>query len=60
MSTAREAWLAVVQDADGNEETELVTIESVNGEPRTIEMTDGSRITLLEPADVVRQEVAAA
>jgi hypothetical protein len=27
MSTGREAWLCVVEDADGNEETELVTIE---------------------------------
>lgn len=27
MSTIREAWLSVVQDGDGREETELVTID---------------------------------
>jgi hypothetical protein len=27
--TRREAWLSVIQDTDGNEETELITIEAV-------------------------------
>jgi len=49
MTTSRDAWLAVVQDGD-DQETELVTIESVDGQPRTIELTSGVRITLLEPA----------
>jgi hypothetical protein len=46
MSTHREAWLCVLQDADGNEETELVTIER-NGEcaPPLIELTNGVRVT---------------
>lgn len=49
MTVSREAWLATVQDGE-DQETELVTIESVDGEPRVIELTDGRRITLLEPA----------
>lgn len=51
--TAREAWLAVVQDGDEphDQETELVTLEGLTAEPgATIETTDGRRITLLEPA----------
>jgi hypothetical protein len=46
MSTRCEAWLCVLQDADGNEETELVTIER-NGEgaPPLIELTNGVRVT---------------
>jgi hypothetical protein len=46
LSTRREAWLCVLQDADGNEETELVTIER-NGEcaPPLIELTNGVRVT---------------
>lgn len=52
MSVSREAFLAVVQDGDdaSKDETELVTIETVDGQIRTIELTDGRRITLLEPA----------
>lgn len=49
----REAWLGVVQDGDASEaqETELVTLTGVQGVPGgTIELTDGQRITLLEPA----------
>jgi argininosuccinate synthase len=53
MSVSREAWLATVQNGDeiSEQHDELVTIEFVDGEPRTIEMTDGQRITLLEPAE---------
>lgn len=53
MTVSREAWLAVVQHGDDRSEqdTELVTVEFVDGEPRTIEATDGLRITLLEPAE---------
>lgn len=48
---ARAAWLAVVQNGDDQvEETELVTIEFRDGQPAVIELTDGRRITLLEPA----------
>jgi hypothetical protein len=49
----REAWLAHVQNGDGpsDEETELVTLEGVHAEAGgTIELTDGRRITLVEPA----------
>jgi hypothetical protein len=51
MSSRREAWLCVLQDADGNEETELVTIER-NGEgaPPLIELTNGTRVTCTQPA----------
>jgi hypothetical protein len=46
MSTHREAWLCVTQDADGNEETELVTIERTgDGAPLVIELTNGLRVT---------------
>lgn len=52
----REAWIAVVQDGDGPEdqETELVTLEGRGHlEPGdVIELTDGRRITLMEPAGV--------
>jgi len=49
---SREAYLAVVQngDAPSDQSTELVTVEFVDGEPKTIELTDGRRITLLAPA----------
>jgi len=50
----RESWLAVVQDGDGPEdqETELVTLDGVRADPGgTIELTDGRRITLVEPAE---------
>lgn len=53
MSVSREAYVAVVQDGDDvtSQETELVTVEYVDGEPYTIELTNGQRITLLHPAD---------
>jgi len=51
MSVSREAWLAVVQNGDHAEETEVVTLEGLTAAPgATIEMTDGQRITLVEPA----------
>lgn len=54
MSTvSREAFIAVVQNGDDpvEQETELVTVEFVDGEPHIIELTNGQRITLLEPAE---------
>ena len=54
MSTvSREAWLATVQSGDDptDQETELVTVEFHDGEPAVIELTNGQRITLLEPAE---------
>lgn len=52
MTVSREAYLALVQRGDEPQdaETELVTVEYVDGEPHTIELTDGQRITLLAPA----------
>jgi hypothetical protein len=51
MSSVREAWLCVLQDADGNEETELITIERVrDGSAPVIELTNGVRITCTQPA----------
>lgn len=48
---SRESWFAVVQDGDDQEETELVTLDGITAVPgATIEMTDGQRITLVEPA----------
>jgi hypothetical protein len=53
MSSLREAWLCVLQDADGNEETELITIErDGRGAPTVIELTNGARITCTQPANV--------
>lgn len=50
-TTTREAWTAVVQDADGNQETELLTLTGAHAEPgATFELTDGTRITCVEPA----------
>jgi hypothetical protein len=52
MNALRESWLAVVQDGDEphDQETELVTLEGAHAEPgATIELTDGTRITLVEP-----------
>jgi hypothetical protein len=50
---SREAFVALVQRGDDvhNQDTEIATVEFVDGEPRTIELTDGQRITLLEPAE---------
>ncbi len=53
MSSRREAWLCVLQDADGNEEMELVTIErNGDGAPPVIELTNGVRVTCTLPARV--------
>ncbi len=49
----RESWICVVQNGDDEtqQETELVTLERLRAEPGgVIELTDGRRITLLEPA----------
>jgi hypothetical protein len=53
VAVSREAYVAVVQNGDAptDQETELVTIEFVDGEPSTIETTGGQRITLLHPAE---------
>lgn len=48
-----ESWIAVVQSGDERErqETELVTLEGCHADAgAVIELTDGRRITLLEPA----------
>lgn len=53
MSVSREAWLAVVQHGDDEheQETEVVTLEGLTAKAgAVIEMTDGVRVTLLEPA----------
>lgn len=52
MQSSRSAFFAVVQEADGSEESEIVTLSSeITALPgATIETTDGRRITLLEPA----------
>lgn len=51
----RQAWLAVVQEEDGDEETELVTIEAGNAgmldEGTVVELTNGQRITFTTAAD---------
>jgi hypothetical protein len=42
--------VCVLQDADGNEETELITIELAgDGAPPVIELTTGVRITCTQP-----------
>jgi hypothetical protein len=57
MSTRREAWLCVLQDADGNEDTELVTIEwDGDGAPPLIELTNGVRVTCTQPASASATE----
>jgi hypothetical protein len=49
MSRLREAWLCVLQDENGAEETELITIErTANDFPPVIELTNGVRITCIE------------
>ena len=51
MSNHREAWLWILQDADGNEETELITIQrGRDGSAPVIELTNGVRITCTLPA----------
>jgi hypothetical protein len=55
----RESWLAVVQTADGEEETELVVIDAAPGCPPVIELSDGVRITCVEPVGVPAREAAA-
>lgn len=59
-SVSREAWLATVQSGDDptDQETELVTVEFHDGEPAIIELTNGQRITLLEPAKTPEAEAA--
>jgi hypothetical protein len=49
MPSLREAWLCVLQDADGNEEAELITIERDGGGAPVIELTNGVRITCTQP-----------
>lgn len=52
MSASREAWLAVIQDGDEPEETEVVTVEGGTLEPgATIEITNGVRVTITAPAE---------
>jgi hypothetical protein len=55
MSLTREAYICVVQHGDhDDQETELVTLEGLTAAPgATIELTDGTRITLVEPAGQV-------
>jgi hypothetical protein len=53
MPSHSEAWLCVLQDADGNEETELITIErSADHGPPMIELTNGVRITCTQAASM--------
>jgi hypothetical protein len=50
MSSLREEWLCVLQDADDNQETELITIErACHDAPPVIELTTGVRITCTQP-----------
>lgn len=58
----RESWLAVVQrgDEETDQETELVTVEFRDAAPSRIDLTDGTSITLLEPAASVSPTSAAA
>lgn len=58
----REAWHAVVQHGDEqhDQEAELVTLEGLTARPgATIELTDGVRVTLLEPAVETTEREAA-
>jgi hypothetical protein len=51
MSNHHGPWLRVLQDADGNEETELITIDRDGDHtPPVIELTNGVRITCTQPA----------
>jgi hypothetical protein len=51
MSTRREAWFCILQDADGSEETELIMIErGGDGAAPVIELTNGMRITCTQSA----------
>lgn len=45
----RKAWTAVVETADGEQETELVTIEWGPGGLPRIDLTDGTTIICVEP-----------
>jgi hypothetical protein len=54
VASKREAWIGVVQNGDdpAEQETEVVTFERIHGEAGgVIELTDGRRITLTEPAE---------
>lgn len=54
--SVRQAWIAVHQDADAIEETEVVFLTGIEAEPgATIEDTAGNRITLVEPAGEARE-----
>lgn len=48
----RETWVAVVQTGDDehDQETELVTVEYRDGKPYVIDVWNGLRISLVEPA----------
>lgn len=58
----RESWLAVVQhgDEETDQETELVTLEFRDAEPSRIDLTDGTSITLVQPAASLVPDAAAA
>ena len=63
MSSLREAWLCGLQDADGNEETELNTIERNGGSSAPVlQLTNGVRITCIlrrpRPSDLPEQAAA--
>jgi len=52
MAVSREAFIATVQNSEDAQDvdTEVATVEYVDGQLRVIELTSGQRITLLEPA----------
>jgi hypothetical protein len=50
VTVERRAWFGVVQHPDGETTEELVTIEETAGRPPVIELTDGTRITCVDPA----------
>lgn len=54
----RETWVAVVQtgDEEHEQETELVTVEYRDGKPSVIDVWNGQRIELLEPASAAAEE----
>jgi hypothetical protein len=61
MSSVYEAWLCVLQDSYGDEETELLTIRwDGEGGPPVIELTNGLRITCTQPATGTRRTEHAA
>lgn len=49
ISTAREAWLVLLESGDGDQETELVTLDGITVQAgATLEGTNGQRLTFLE------------